>query len=98
PPPRARGRSRLGQVALDPPRLALLGVLALPDRGVGLDLVEQEPGPLEGLLAVRSRCRDDDARLAERDAAGAVLDRDGDETVRADRLVGQAAHRLDRHL
>ena len=55
----------------------VLGVLALPDRGVRLELVEEAAGALARLRAVRRRGGDLDARLAERHGAGAVLHGDG---------------------
>src|SRR5436305_12625931 len=55
------------------PLAALAFDLALPDRGLGLDPVDRFAGGGEGGTAVGGGDRDDDAGLAKRDGAGAVL-------------------------
>ena len=63
----------LGEVLrLEPPALAAVPGLALPDRDGALQLVDGEAGRVERLAAVRSGHRDDHRRVAELHDAGAV--------------------------
>jgi hypothetical protein len=85
---RVRGRGRLRRHRARHPG----ALLALPDRRLGLDAVDDLARAREGLAAVRRAGGDDDRRLAERHAAVAMV---GGRAAQAVALDGLGDDRLD---
>src|SRR3990170_5320798 len=85
------------RLALDPD-LAALPDLLLPDRHDLLEPVDQVVTGLERLPAVRRGDGDEERRLADLQAARAVLHRNVRDRPAGHRLLGELAHHARRHL
>src|SRR2546430_4340436 len=84
-------------VFLDPHR-AVLGMLFLPDRHDGLELVDRRARRGESRVAMRSRGRHHDRDVADNEVADAVMHRDAEWTVLPREAVGDLPHLLLGHL